>query len=213
MPTTSKSFPAPLLVVLLALASCRSPGATQVDDHATRATLDVDVTAAELAADELTVEPIELEGVRGGRIAFALDGSPQDVAAMLLDFDAMTGKRPWAVEYESLPAGTATARARWRFEGKAGVNPTIELDFTLEATTVPTRLEFHASKPAFGLAAFFGTHELWPHPDRKNATLMRFDLYIDSGLPFANATAEDLENGLREDARQMRAWMESRAAN
>lgn len=263
----TKFFPLALAAALSLPAACRAPGATRVAvDPAAPLP---DVAAAERGADELTVEPLDLEGVRGARVSFTLEGTPEEVVAMLLDFERMDGRRPWAVDYEpvatvdredadetiSAPepdraepgadpdgaeiaseragtgdpsradadetptegaeireaeSGASADRARWKFEGKAGLNPTIVLEFTLDDSRVPTRLEFRTVEPAFGLAAFFGLHELWPHPDRQRATVMRLSIHIDSGVPFANATADDLELGLREDVRMLRAWMAER---
>jgi len=215
MPGTAKILPIVLVASLAFAAGCRAPGATMVGEAVVSEPLTIDVADAELNAADLVVEPLELEGVRGGRMTFALEGTPREVVAMLLDFDSATGHRPWAVDYERLTGEEAQGmpqpvRSRWRFEGKAGIDPTIVLDFTLDDASIPTTLEFHASEPAFGLAAFFGEHRIWPHPERDEAAIMELSIYIDSGLPFVNATAEDLEAGLREDAAMMRAWMRER---
>lgn len=191
------------------VGGCRAPGATELDEHASW-DFEVDA-AADLPAEELSVEPLELDGVRGASVQVTLDGEPDEVLEMLLDFERAQGNRAWAEAYEVVSREADRVVARWTFAGKAGLNPTIELEFVVERREDPVYVTYEAIEPSFGLAAFFGDYTVVEHPDAGGGrSVLRERVYVDSGLPFANATAEDLERGLREDARRMRAWMRER---
>ena len=160
--------------------------------------------------DALTVEELEIEDVRGGRIRAVLPGSPEQVLAALLDFDASAPHRSWAEGMKSLPAEAGRARAEWQFEGKAGINPTTILSFETIANGDGLILRYRLEKKAFGLAAFFGDYRLTPLAGTPPRTQFEERVFIDSGLWIANASKKDIEEGLREDLRLLLPWLEER---
>lgn len=199
---------------LAAAATCTTtPGAVRVPGHdAEDAPPPPRLTHDPHApAEELPVERLELRGVKGGRIVFALPGPPAQVLEMLLDLDQANGRRPWAEHYEVLERTPDRVVSRWRFEGRLGIHPTLEMIHRVVRRRPPILVHFEPRAPAFGLAAFFGDHRIWPLGDRESLMAMR--LFLDSGLSFANASYDDLERGLRSDARAMRAWMRERLAS
>lgn len=193
-------------LALLAAACTSTPGAVRVPSPSAE-----DATPPRLAHDprlpagELPVERLELRGVKGGRIVFALPGPPDRVLEMLLDLEHANGRRPWAARYEVLERAPDRSVSRWRFEGRLGIHPTLVMIHRVVRRRPPILVEFEPRAPAFGLAAFFGDYRIWPFGEHESLLAMR--LFLDSGLSFANASYEDLERGLRSDARAMRAWM------
>jgi len=145
------------------------------------------------------------DGLAAGQLTFTVPGSPDAVHDMLLDFDHATGKRPWAREYSVLEREDNRVLALWKFRGKLGVNPTVELEFLTNHDGELTRISYRIAKNAFGLKTFEGALLLLPIED--NRTVVSESVFIDSGLPIANATLDDIKKGLRADAEHMQAWM------
>lgn len=201
-----------LTCLLIGLCACRStPGATSLEPHRPALTVP-DLAAAELPADELEVTPLDLEGVRGGRIAFTLDGPADQVLEMLLDFEQASGRRIWARTYTLLSSEEGVVTARWKFKGRLGINPTVVLEFRTEERPEAWVVTYEVLEPGFGMAAFFGDYRIFPVSGDAGRSILEERVFIDSGLVFANASAEDLENGLREDADALRAWILVRRA-
>jgi hypothetical protein len=201
-----------LTFILLGACACRStPGATSLEPEAPGLTIP-DLAAAELPAEELEVTPLDLEGVRGGLIAFTLDGSPSQVLEMLLDFEQASGKRIWARTYTLLSREDGVTTARWKFKGRLGINPTVVLEFRTEERREALVVTYEVLEPGFGMAAFFGDYRIFPVDGDADRSILEERVFIDSGLTFANASAEDLEDGLRDDADTLRAWIQVRRA-
>ena len=197
-----------LAVAILWISGCAAPAREGLEgDEPLQPVSEAEQAQADLPAEELTVFPLDLEGVRGGRIVFSVDASSEIAVERLLDFDSAEGNRAWAKSYEVLERSPDRVRARWKFEGKLGLNPTCDLDFTLEQREGFTVIRYRQVEPVFGLAAFFGEYQI--HPLEGGRSLLSETIYIDSGVAFANATEEDIAAGLREDARLLRKWMQS----
>lgn len=191
------------LVVALVAAGCRSPGATQLGPEGLGFP-PPDPRLASAPAEELAVEPLEQDGVRGGRVAFTVDRSPEEVLEMLLDFEGADGHRSWARKFELLERSQAVVRARWTFAGRLGMNPSVVIELTPERHGAATVVTYRVTEPAFGLAAFFGDY--WILPLDTGGSIVVERVFIDSGVVFANASARDIAAGLREDARRLREW-------
>jgi hypothetical protein len=199
------------LLTLALVAACAGPEANRLEGQPSPEAASLPgLAGAERDAEELEVRPLELKGVRGGEITLLIDGSPEQVLEMLLDFAAADGHRAWAREYRLLESDGETVRAEWRFEGKMGVDPTVELSFRRIPGGELIVLRYELSKTAFGLAAFFGDYRIRSVARDPPRSLLVQRVFIDSGLFFVNASAEDIAAGLREDARLMRAWMRER---
>jgi hypothetical protein len=199
------------LLFALAAPACRAtPGATRLDESAVARS--IDPANAVLPAAELEVQPLELEGVRGGRIVFSVEASVEEVVETLLDFEHADGHRAWAVHHEPLSRTGQQATARWKFEGRGGLNPTVELQFDVAREGREAVVTYHLLKPAFGVAAFFGEYRVHPST-RARPTLLEETVFIDSGVTFANATQQEIAAGLREDARLLREWIRARGAD
>ena len=203
---------ATLACILLGLGACRStPGATSLEAHEAVLTVP-DLAAAELPAQELEVTPLDQEGVRGGRIAFTLDGSPSQVLEMLLDFEQASGRRIWARTYTLLSREEGVVTARWKFKGRFGINPTVVLEFRTQERPGALLVTYEILEPGFGMAAFFGDYRVFPVNGDAHRSILEERVFIDSGLTFANASAEDIQEGLREDAHALRAWIQVRSS-
>ena len=160
--------------------------------------------------DALPFHPLELRDVRGGELTIELPAPPEAVAAMLLDFENADDHRAWAKKHTLLSADDRDVVARWEMEGKAGVEPVVELAFRRDAMKDGTlRIRFRLKKEDFGLAAFFGDYRIRA-TDAGSSVRQR--IFIDSGLWIANASLEEIEAGLREDSKLLRAWLEERLA-
>ncbi len=163
---------------------------------------------------ESAFTPLVLDGARGGSLAYDLEGGVEAVGAMLLDYDHADGQRAWAETYRTVGRDGDRERAEWKFRGKLGVAPRVVLDLERERVEGDAiRVRFQLSETAFGLKRFFGDWRVEPVagvPDRAHVTAR---VFIDSGLPFVNASHDDVRDGLREDARLMRAWMDRRLAS
>ncbi|MEZ6195507.1 MAG: SRPBCC family protein [Planctomycetota bacterium] len=151
-------------------------------------------------------QALEHKGVRGGRFRCELPAAPDRLAAMLLDFEHAGGHRAWADRFEVLSRTEDEVRARWHFVGKAGVDPAPVLALQVRRRTPDFVVRFRIVEEDFGLAAFFGDYRIEPIPDRPDHAVLTQRVYIDSGLWIANASAEEIEAGLREDARLLRDW-------
>ena len=189
------------LLVLLAQATsscCRARGAPEKRDPSTG------------ASEELTVTPLLDDGVHGGRIEFPLPGNPAQVHAMLLDFDSANGWRAWAKDHRTLRRGPSVVEALWTFEGRMGLNPSARLTFRSERLEGEIVIDFHLTRPVFGLARFSGQCRVRPAAGGKGGSLVTEEVFISSGLPLVSVSSEEIAAGLRKDARRMRAWMEER---
>lgn len=157
-----------------------------------------------------TYEALTLRGVKGGRIRFVVPGTVGDVLRMLLDFDHAAGHRAWARTYHTLAHDEEGVLAQWTFRGKMGIAPTVHLRFRVEHGDEGAVVRYELEKKAFGIASFFGDYRVTPRPGTPPRVEIAERVFIDSGIPIANASAEDIEKGLREDARLIRAWMAER---
>jgi hypothetical protein len=162
---------------------------------------------------ESAFSQLKLSGRRGGTMAYEIEGTVDEVAAMLLDMDGANQHRPWAQSYRTLSREGDVLRAEWHFAGKMGVAPKVQVELRREnRTDGSTRIRFKLVKKAFGIAAFFGDYVIEPLPGVAGRSRLAVRTFIDSGLPFVNATYQDIESGMREDAQSMRSWMEQRVA-
>jgi hypothetical protein len=162
----------------------------------------------EAASYERVVE----DGLEGGELRFVVSGRPEAVLAMLEDFDSAAGHRPWAEDYRTLASDAETLRARWSFRGKMGIDPEVELAFQRVPVDEGLRVDYRVVKRAFGLKEFRGSYELRALPGEPARTEVVERVFIDSGLPFVNASSADIEAGLLADARGLRSWMAERLA-
>lgn len=163
------------------------------------------------ALSESAFSQLTLSGTRGGTIAYEIEGAPDEVAAMLLDMEGAKGHRPWAQTYRTVSREGDVLRAEWHFAGKMGVNPKVQVELRREPRDDGSiRIRFKLVRKAFGIAAFFGDYVIEPSPDVEGRSTLTVRTFINSGLPFVNATYKDIEDGMREDARSMRTWMEER---
>jgi hypothetical protein len=155
--------------------------------------------------------PLELDGVKGGALAFVVPGTVEQVSAALLDFDHAAGHRSWAKRgYRTISRSPERVHAEWRFEGRMGMHPTIEVEFLPETDARGSRIRYRLVKKGLGIATFFGDYRLEPVAGSPARTRVTERVFLDSGLAFANASHEDLEKGLQEDARLLAAWMAAR---
>jgi hypothetical protein len=155
-------------------------------------------------------EALELKKVKGGRLSLEFPGTPESIGAKLIDFGDTARHRAWAERFEMIEAGADSLKVRWHFEGKAGVNPAPVLEFQVRRRAPDFYCRFRIVEEDFGLAAFFGDyHVVALADDEQGRPRSRFSqrVYIDSGLWIANASAEEIEAGLREDARLLLAWI------
>lgn len=216
-----------LLAALAAPFGCASPGAVSLppedepvavrpdEDETPPGGLETPESAPVLPPDappEVGFRRISHRGVNGGEARFTLPGAPEDVASMLVDFNHMTGRRPWAVRYTHLSTDGDIHRSEWAFAGKAGMDPVCILRHRVERPEGRIIVRFQLERPDFGLAAFFGDIALDADGRDPGRTRVRQRLFIDSGVLIANASFEDIEAGLRQDALDMDRWMRQRLA-
>lgn len=205
-----------LLLCLLALASCQSTAAvTRLPADAAREIgfEQSDVETACLPASELPVERYEVQRVEGSGLSFVLDGSPRDVRDMLLDFEGANGRREWCERYKSISVEETTATAVWHFKRYKIFKPVVTLLYTIQAEPSGQRIliEFRAEEPVPGIAALFGEYQLYALEGEPQRTLMRAQVFIDTGFPIG-VSEEDMADGLRTDAKNLRAWIRERLA-
>ncbi len=172
----------------------------------------VDWDVASQPAEDLPVRALEVQGVRGGEIAAVMDGAPDQVLAMLLDFAHADGHRAWAEHFTLVSEAGDRVVAHWDFRGKMGIHPSLELGFEVTRAAGEIVVEFQQLESAFGLSAFFGDDRIQTVAGRSGCVLIE-RVFIDSGLPFVGASAADLEEGLRADIRRLREWLRDRTAS
>jgi hypothetical protein len=168
---------------------------------------DHDWTAADAEAEELRVLAVEFDGVRGGEIAATMPAPAEKVVALLTAFEHAEGRRAWAERYTTVSRDDATVVARWEFEGKLGIDPTIELVFEIERRGDETVIRYRQLEGVFGLAAFLGDYRVRSRSGDPNRCLLIERVFIDSGLPFVGASDDEIAAGLREDIRRIRTWL------
>ena len=160
--------------------------------------------------DEVRYTRLENEGVAGGEVVFTVPGKPADVLAMLLDFAEEPANRIWRIGCKVL----AHEADRWEIEavysGKAGINPTVVLEHTVARDGDGVIVRFRVCRAGFGLRTFDGEYEI--RPLRPGFCRLRERVFIDSGLPFVNADADDVKKGLMKDVDRIRDWMTRRLA-
>jgi hypothetical protein len=146
--------------------------------------------------------------VLGGEITFTVSGAPKDLLSMILDFDHEAGHRPWRLRTSLIETDGARYRVEAEYEGKAGLNPSVVLVHEVSTVTGGYLVRFRIEEPAFGLETFTGEYEMIATgPD---SSRFRERVFIDSGLPFINATEEDIRDALLRDAEDIRSWMATR---
>lgn len=151
---------------------------------------------------------LRYKDVRGGRITVEIPGTPSQVEEALLDFANAAGNRAWAREYRTIKTEGDEIWANWKFDGKMGINPDVDLHFRRGLKDGARRLRFRLSRKAYGLAAFFGDYQL--REAKPGYTSLRAQVFIDSGLWIANASFDEIRDGLVEDAKLLDAWMKKR---
>ncbi len=177
---------------------------------------DLPLIEAQRAADPaeaLTVAEIEYEGIRGGRIAAEMPAGTARLRDALLDFEHADGHRSWAPRMTLVSREGNRTVAQWQFEGRMGINPTTEIEFEVDDESPVTIIRFEQRESVFGLGAFFGDYRIRALNGSENRSLLVMRVYIDSGLPFVNASAEDIAAGLREDVRLLRAWLQEQSTS
>lgn len=200
-----------LLLLLSVLASCQSiASVTQLPpDIAGEIEFTAeDIEIAKGPSDQLPVAQLRVEDVKGGGVSFVLDGRPQDVKAMLLDFEGANGQREWCEKYEKVFVGESTAESVWHFKRYKIFKPVVRLlyEFHEEDNGEQVVIEFRAAEPAVGIAALFGQYRLHALEDEVDKTLMHARVFIDTGFAIG-VSAEDMESGLRTDAQNLRDWI------
>ena len=149
---------------------------------------------------------LRYKGVIGGSFAFDLMGSPEEVADMLMNFQGTARHRAWAEAFALKSVTKKATVVTWQFEGKAGINPTVDLKFRRVRGKKGLVVRYKIVKEDFGLAAFFGDYLCETIPNDPRLSKLTERVFIDSGLWIANASKEEVEAGLREDARLLVAW-------
>ena len=202
------------LLSLCALASCQSIAAvTQLPPEAARTIgfTEEDLQTARGPAMQLPVERFEIERVEGSGLSFVLDGTPSQVRDMLLDFDGANGRRVWCKRYKSVSLEATKAKAVWYFKRYKIFEPVVTLLYDIHevADSNSIHIEFHAEAPVPGVAALFGEYQLYGLDGEVDETLMRAQVFIDTGFPIG-VSEEDMADGLRKDARALRAWIKER---
>ncbi len=202
----------PYLALLIAMSSCSvTPKATSLPATAAASTRPVAAGAQDPAAS-LPVQPLDLDDVKGGRIVYTLPLPPEEALAMLLDFEHAAGHRSWAATFDILSVDGDTMVVRWHFRGRMGVTPSPEITFrTIREADGPITVRFEHTKAALGIAAFFGEHQIWAAKDTPESSLIATRTFIDSGIPFVNASRKDIASGLRKDVEMIRIWARERA--
>jgi hypothetical protein len=138
---------------------------------------------------------------------FLIHGSPDQVLSRLLDFEDMAGHRSWAEEFKVLSRDEDQVVVTWQFRGRLGIKPKIDITFRVEREEEQTLIRYHTSGPTFGLKRFFGEYRVVAADEHTGVTRLTQTVFIDSGLPLLNASEQDIKDGLREDARQLRGWL------
>lgn len=205
-----------LFACVLALASCQSTAA--VTRLPADAALEIgfdesDVETACLPAMELPVERFEVQRVEGSGLSFVLAGTPGEVRDMLLDFEEANGRREWCERYKPVSVEETTATAVWYFKRYKIFKPVVTLLYEIEEEPSGDRIsiKFHAQEPVPGIAALFGEYQLYRLESETDETLMRAQVFIDTGFPIG-VSEEDMADGLRTDAKNLRAWIRERLA-
>jgi hypothetical protein len=171
--------------------------------------------AGDADGDDTRYAPLEEGGVRGGEVTFTVAGTPEDLLDMILDFDQEPRHRPWRIRTKVLDTDGARCRVEAEYEGKAGLNPVVVLVHEASAVAGGYLVRFHVEEPTFGLSTFSGEYEMTAGDaasGRPGRSRFRERVFIDSGLLFINATADDIRAALLRDAQDIRAWMEARLA-
>jgi len=205
-----------LFLIPLALASCQSTAA--VTRLPAEAALEIgftesDVEVARLPAIEIPVERLEIERVEGSRVSFVLPGRPSDVRDMLLDFEGANGRREWCERYKAVSFEENTATAIWYFKRYKIFKPVVTLLYEIRNEQDGDRIyiDFRAKEPVPGVAALFGDYQLYALEGQPDETLMRAQVFIDTGFPIG-VSEEDMADGLRTDASNLRDWIRERLA-
>lgn len=161
--------------------------------------------ASPSSSDEAVFAVRERGELRGGCLTTTLDAPAERVVAALLEHDEADGHRAWAREQRTLERDGDRLLVEWRFRGRMGIAPEVVLELRRRRERLATVIDFELARAAFGLAVFEGSWRVTPLPDGR--ARLEATVFIDSGLPYVNASLEDVERGLREDARLLAEWV------
>lgn len=168
------------------------------------------IPAAAAAAEPEYRDLPPLHGAKGGTVTIRLDGTPDQVLAMLLDFDNDVPNRPWRKKNRTLPPEGNVRRSEATFE--EGLFPVVRvLRHTVGREGDSVVVDYEIEKRKLGLVRFDGRYTLTPVEDGK-ATQLTETVHIDSGVFIRNATQHEVKEGLLEDARCLWDWMKRRSA-
>jgi hypothetical protein len=193
------------LSLCLLAAACRA-GAKSIEDDPGPPPAQL-VSGAYGAAEELVVQRVEHSGVVGGRIVYTLAGTPDEVHAALHDWENMAGHRAWARSFEVLADRDGVSRTRWVFRWGLAMSPEVVVAQETLRTEDELVVRYRLEAGVMELSAFFGDYRIRPDavPGR---SLMVQRAYTDGA--FGGIDGDALRDGLREDARLLREWMDER---
>lgn len=197
--------PALLAALLGACASTPGGGAHTLDPQTWPAEL---VAEAHRPASELDVEIVQQDGAVGGRIVFEVEGEPEEVLDMLLDFDHADGNRAWATQHETVSREGDVVTARWHLKGKAGISPVVQLAFVTQRLADKIRVTFDLVERTFAVSQLFGDYVI--AEGENGSSLMSGRVFVASGLPFGGPTPDDIRDGMIRDVELIRGWMRER---
>lgn len=133
--------------------------------------------------------------------------------AMLLDQNGADGHRAWAQRYREVSREGERVVGEWHFRGKMGINPVVHIEFDTKREDGSARIRYKVVKRAMGIKSYFGDYRVESVPGVPTRSQLTARVFIDSGMPFVNASYKDIQDGLREDAKLLRAWIGQRASS
>jgi len=205
-------------VLLVGWRALRDDESPSVPPPAVEPTPRGDTGAA--SADGSTPIPTEVEfrtatraGVSGGQLTTTLPGTPEQIRAMLTDFEHAAARRSFANRLEVLSHETNEVEAAVTLKGKLGVSPTIHVLYTTERAGDAITIRYQLTKKAFGVAAYSGEYVMEPLPGTPARSRYTSRIFLSSGISIAKIDPDDVESGQRTDAGELRAWMAQRQAD
>jgi hypothetical protein len=194
----------------VSLSSCSTtPAGTEVESEDNIETVREDVKPKAIPKKKLQrpdaprienpVRPLRYKKkVKGGAITFTVDATPEVIAEIMLDFGKPTARRAWTKKTELIKRDGDSVDTHWMFEGKVGIYPKCDINFTRTATEKNgVLIRFKQIKAGFAMAAFFGDYRIEPKGNGKSEVTMR--VFLDSGLWIANVSDADITEALQAD--------------
>lgn len=159
---------------------------------------------------EVDFRAVTRDGLSGGETTTILPGTPEQIRAMVMDFEQAADHRSFAKRIDVVSRDGNSVEAALTLKGKMGVSPKIQVRYTAERNDSGVIIRYELTKKTFGIARYQGEYVIEALPGTPARSRYTSRIFLSSGIAIAKINRADVESGQRADAGELRAWMTER---